>query len=105
MTQSNTEARNHCYHGKTKCNTYSVCVFVALVMQHAMRMRCFILSSVVCLAVPYFSTLSHKQYDFRRKIIQRKMRVLIFSTNFLLNISHSKKNSARHYHKCTHVFG
>jgi hypothetical protein len=39
-------------------------VFVALVIQHAMRMRRIILPSVACLAVPYFSTLSH---DFRGK--------------------------------------
>jgi hypothetical protein len=31
-----------------------------------------------------------------------KMSVLIFSTNFVCNIPHSKQNSAR-YHKCTHV--
>jgi hypothetical protein len=30
---------------------------VALVIQHAKRMRRIILSSVTCLAVPYFSTL------------------------------------------------
>jgi len=34
----------------------------ALVILHAKRMRLFILS-VVCLAVPYFCTLSHIQYD------------------------------------------
>jgi hypothetical protein len=34
--------------------TYSECVSVALVIQHAKRMRRIILSSVACLAVPYF---------------------------------------------------
>jgi hypothetical protein len=29
---------------------------------------------------------------------------LIFSTTFVRNIPHSTKNSARHYHKFTHVF-
>jgi len=29
------------------------------------------------------------------------MSVLIFSTNFVWNISHSKKNSESDYHKCT----
>jgi ABC-type phosphate transport system permease subunit len=35
--------------------TYSECVSVALVIQHAKRMRRIILSSVTCLAVPVFS--------------------------------------------------
>jgi hypothetical protein len=38
--------------------THSECVFVALVTQHATRMRRMILLSVACLALPYFSTLS-----------------------------------------------
>jgi hypothetical protein len=37
-----------------KLLTYSECVFVALVIQHAKRIHCIILPSVACLAVPYF---------------------------------------------------
>jgi hypothetical protein len=39
--QRNTEARlcNHCCSGKTINVTYSVCVFVALGIQHAIGMR------------------------------------------------------------------
>jgi hypothetical protein len=43
-------------------------------------MRRIVLSYVVCLALPYFSTLSHKRKDFRKKFTENKMRVLIFST-------------------------
>jgi hypothetical protein len=45
-------------------------VFVALITQHAKRMR-FIVLSMVCLVVPYFSSLSHTE---------NKMSVLIFCT-------------------------
>jgi hypothetical protein len=65
----NIEARSciHCCHGKTISITYPECVSVALVIQHAMPMRRIILSSVSYPAVPYFSTLSHKRHDFRKK--------------------------------------
>jgi len=48
-------------------------VFVALGIQHAMRMRRTILSFVACLAVQYFPTLSHKWLDFREKGTEHKM--------------------------------
>jgi hypothetical protein len=80
-----------------------VCVFVTLVIQHETCMRHIILSSVACLAVPYFSTLSHKWYYFlKKKVIEHKKCVLILSTPFVWNDSNSR-NSARHYHKCTYA--
>jgi len=66
----NTEARsrNHCCCGKAVSTAYSECVSVALVNQHAKRMSRIILSSAACLSLPYFSTLSHKRYDFQKKL-------------------------------------
>jgi hypothetical protein len=54
------------------------------------------------LAPPRFSTLSHKRQDFggKKKGLLNIKCVLIFSTNFILNTSHSKKNSTRYCHKC-----
>jgi len=73
-------------------------------MQHVKRMR-RVLSRVSCAAVPYFSTLSHKRHDFQgEKNVEYKMCVLIFLASFVRNISHSKKNSASVYHKCTKDF-
>jgi hypothetical protein len=72
-------------------------VSVALVIQHANRICRIILSSVVSLAVLYFSTLSHKRHNFpKKKVIGHKMCVLIFSKNFIWSVSHSAKNSARY---------
>jgi len=65
---------------------------VALIIQHAQRMRYILLSSVDCPALLYFPKLSHKQQDFRKKVIEPKTRVLIFSTTFVWNILHYKKN-------------
>jgi hypothetical protein len=48
-----------------------------------MRMRRIMLLSMACLALPYFSALSHKRQDFREKVIEYKMCVLIFSTTFV----------------------
>jgi hypothetical protein len=73
----------HCGCGKAISVMYSQFAFVALGSQHAMRMRRTIFSSVACLALPYFSTLSHKIHDFRGTAIGHKMYVLIFSTIFV----------------------
>ena len=69
---------SHCSSGKQITITYSECVFVNLGIQHAIRMRHIILPPVTCLAVPYFSTLTHKLDDFRKRFIYDRMCVLIF---------------------------
>jgi hypothetical protein len=71
---------------------YSESVSVALVIQHAQRMRRFILSSVASLALTSSSTLSRKRHDIREKCTEHKTCVLISSTNFVGKISQSKKN-------------
>jgi len=63
MYKCNVDARSryHCCHRKEISITYSECVFVALIIQHAKRMRRIILSSVACLDLQYFFQ------DFRKK--------------------------------------
>ena len=70
---------NRCYREKAISITHSECVLVAVVIQHAKRMR----QIAICGLPGYqcFSTLSHKRRDFRRNIIQQKMQVLILSTS------------------------
>ena len=61
--------------------TYCKCVFVALAIQHAMRLR----YSVIC-GLPRstkFSTLSHIRHDFRKEILEYKICVMILSTSFV----------------------
>jgi hypothetical protein len=41
---------------------------------------------------------------FGKEIINHKMFVLLFSTTFVSNISHSKRNSATYCHECKYVF-
>ena len=74
---------NHCCCGRAISIAYSECVSVALIIQHAKRMRRIILSSVVCQSLQYFCTLSLKCYDFRENVIEYKMCILILSTNFV----------------------
>jgi len=56
-----------------------------------MQRACAILSSWACPALQYFSTLSHKRNDFRKEVIEYKLCILIFSTTFVWNRSHSRR--------------
>jgi hypothetical protein len=55
--------------------TYSECVSVAVVIQHAKRMRRIVLSYLVCLDLPHVSTLSlsHTRHNFVKKGIEHGM--------------------------------
>jgi len=48
-----------------------------------MQCACAVLSSVVCLALQYFSTLSHKRYNLK-KVTEHEICVLVFLYNFCL---------------------
>ena len=100
-----------CAHSR-RCMRTCMCMWVdgrgrvvVRVWPYLFHMQCAaILVFAVSLAPPYFSTLSHKRNDFRKKVNGREMCILIFSTTFICNISHSKKNSARYCRKSENVF-
>jgi hypothetical protein len=91
-------SRNHCCRGQAISITYSECVSVALVIQHAKRMRCIILSSVACMVLQYVCTLSYKRHDFWKKLLNIKF-LLDYLCKFVSNISHSKKKWEIYYYK------
>jgi hypothetical protein len=96
-------SNNHCC-ASAVSTRYSYFVFVALVTQHAKRMRRIAFSSVTCPAVPYFSTLPHKRHDSREKRSWIWNVCFDFLDNCISNIFHSKKNWAICYYKFTWVF-
>jgi hypothetical protein len=104
MYNCNIEARssNHCC-GKSICVIHSESVSVALVIQHATRMRCIILLSVACLAVPYSSALIHKQHDFGEKNIESKIYVeILFTTlsEIVLILTRIQRHIVTNVHRC-----
>ena len=61
-----TRSRDNPYRAEAISITYSECVYVVLLIQHAMRMR-YTMSSMACPALQYYSTLSYKRHEFRGK--------------------------------------
>jgi len=91
-----------CCSGTTLCIAQCECVILALFTQHAKRVRRNT-HIAICgsLALPQFSTLSHERRESRKYVVEQKKCVLIFSTTFVWDISHSKKKWVRYDHKCT----
>jgi len=80
---------NHCCCGKVISITYPECVSVDFVTQHAKRMRHIVISSLPGSTI-FFHIISYTAGFYIKKVIEHKMCVLIFYTNFE-KISHSKK--------------
>ena len=79
------------------------CACIALLIQRVTRMRRNASSFMAFQVLLNSWTLSHKRHDFRKKVTEHKMCVLMFSTTFIKHISQCKKNLAR-CHKCENVF-
>jgi hypothetical protein len=71
---------NHCCGGKSVICTYSEMVFISLVILHAMRLR----HIVICgqLGCKVSDHISSQTTRLSKKVIERKMCVVIFSTIF-----------------------
>ena len=101
------EARsgNHFCCGKAITVKYYECVSVALVIQHAKRMRHIILSSMACLAVPYFL---HYLINglICGKVTEYKMCVFLQYNIFLKHIKfHQNPSSGSRYDSCGQMDG
>jgi len=94
-----TRSWNHCWRGKEISITRSEYVFIALGIQHAMRMRHIFICSLPR-STAFFLHYLIKRHDFRwKKVLGYQICVLIFSTNFVWSVSHSRKNLTRYDQK------
>ena len=81
---------NHCYSRKTVSIASRMCVFLALDTQPEMCTN----HVVICVlpGTTIFFHITSQTPEFSGKVTEHKVCVLIFSTAFVRNISHSKKN-------------
>ena len=73
--------------GKAVIITYPECAFVAFGIQHAMHKHHIIIWGLS--GSKYFSTLSYKEHDILKKLLNIKC-ILMSSKNVFQKISHSK---------------
>jgi hypothetical protein len=92
------------YHGTAISVIYSKCMYVAIVIQHTEHLCLITLSSLACLAVQYFPTLSHKWQIFGKSLLHIKCEFLMLSKNSVWNSFHSTKNWVRYYYQCAVIF-
>jgi hypothetical protein len=92
---------HHCS-GKAISVTYCGCVFIALGIQHAMRMRHIVNCGLSVRLYNIFSTFSHKRHDFRKKITEHKM-CFDFLYNFCVKHFSFQAELSEMWYKCVPV--
>jgi hypothetical protein len=118
-------SRNHCCRGRATSITYwsvcaclcvRVCMWIPGIVSVCTPIRAHSLANrarnayapycdVICgppVSTTYL-TLYHIRCNFRKKVIEHKMCVFIFSTTSVQNITHFKSNLARYRQKCRNV--
>jgi len=69
---NNTRSCNHCCNGKAISITYSECVFVVTIIQHAKRRRCVAICGLcTCPHVHLYRVFTHlvKGHDYKEKCL------------------------------------
>ena len=86
------------------CVSVLGCVSVCMRLRGCSTFMRHIVMSFWSLSAPCFSTLSQKRNDFRKKGIDNKMCVLVFSTVLCKIFFYFRNNLAKYYHKCENGF-